>query len=94
MKWRPIRRWFRWARRRWDAATAKLVAYEPREVAELTKASIYSTDSQVLRERVAVWTGSPDLIWERVWGPTPRLVVERVLLDSRTPAWLDRVRAA
>jgi hypothetical protein len=94
VKWRPIKRWFRWARRRYDALTARLVAYEPKEIAELTASSVYSTDSAQLRERVAVWCGSPDLIWERVWAPTPRLAVERLILDSRSPAWLDQVKAA
>jgi hypothetical protein len=97
LKFRVTRKWYRCARRRLqaklDGLTARIASPDPADVRACTATSVYSTDAPFLRQFVQDFCQAPEPIWERVYAPTDSLAAARLILDTRTPLWLDQVSA-
>jgi hypothetical protein len=97
LKFRVTRKWYKLTRRRLqarlDGTLARYCQTDPADVWLNTVSSRYSHDAPALRRFVQDFCQAPEPIWERVYAPTDGLAAERLILDTRTPLWLDQVSA-
>jgi hypothetical protein len=97
LKFRVTRKWYKLTRRRLqatlDGVLARYCQPDPVEVRACTTSSAYTADTPALRRFVQDFCQAPEPIWERVYAPTDSLAAARLILDTRTPLWLDQVSA-